>query len=112
MSIFNYIDLDTCIADIFLQLSKKDVNVVVVEGSSDSTCLSNFFDSKVNFIESPHYGKIGVQEIISKAVDELGDKHKRCIGIIDRDYGKATDIENLFYYDYCCMDALIKYAWC
>lgn len=104
-SITDSITREDMIAEIKLLLdgdiTHKKV-VIVVEGLDDIKFINSMcFDSDNTVIQS-YSGKIGVLDIIDNYKEE-----KRVIAILDRDYSISTYSDNVFYYDYCCLEMML-----
>lgn len=102
-SIKNSMIYQSKISEIKLLLpTNENIVILVVEGSDDEKFLKKFVDNNVKICESCS-GCSDVERIIESDVI----KDKRVIGIRDRDYTQIKNIENLFYYDKCCLEMMI-----
>lgn len=73
---------------------------VIVEGMDDTSFFRKNLSEAVDVYES-YSGKIGVLDIVSHFdVDNV-------IGICDRDYETSAPPNHIFYYDYCCLEAML-----
>ncbi len=76
--------------------------VIVVEGLDDIKFINSMCFDSDNTVMQSYSGKIGVLDIIDNYKEE-----KRVIAILDRDYSISTYSDNVFYYDYCCLEMML-----
>mgnify|MGYP001328335572 FL=1 len=94
---------DATISEIILEKSadiKKEKAFIVLEGYDDIRCLKKIVTQNVVMILS-FSGKDGVKEI----VQHFGSD--RVIGICDRDYEAVANTQEIFYYDFCCLEMML-----
>ena len=102
-SIIRNMTRDATISEIILEKSadiKKEKAFIVLEGYDDIRCLKKIVTQNVVMILS-FSGKDGVKEI----VQHFGSD--RVIGICDRDYEAVANTQEIFYYDFCCLEMML-----
>lgn len=102
-SIRKCLDEADTVSELKLLLSaSKDKTFVVVEGDDDVRLFKSLLGCKVSLVQS-YQSKIGVEKMIKMHFP----KHKRVIGIRDKDYQKKPLCNRIFYCDYCCSEMMI-----
>lgn len=105
-SVFDAVTSDSIANEIIMTLNAKpNTPIIVVEGIDDINLLKTIKSEQTIILESSK-GKSGVFEIIEKCQRVID---KNLIGICDRDFDvqKNPEQENIFYYDYSCLEMMV-----
>lgn len=105
-SILDNITEKDIIAEIQLLLDSDIAHekvVVVVEGLDDIKFINGMCFNNENVLVIQSYsGKLGAIDIVDNYTEE-----QRVIAILDKDYSNSTRENNIFYYDYCCLEMML-----
>ncbi|AGV73437.1 DUF4435 domain-containing protein [Lactococcus cremoris] len=105
-SVFDAVTSDSIANEIIMTLNAKPKTpIIVVEGIDDINLLKTVKSEQTIILESST-GKSGVFEIIEKCERVI---NRNVIGICDRDFDvqKNSEQENIFYYDYSCLEMMV-----